>query len=62
MSDGNSSSSSSGIGLLGVMLVLAYGPLNWTFPHWMWWLALGLPIILLGFLALVGLIVAAVKS
>jgi len=57
MSEGKSSSSGSGIGLAGVMLVLAYGPLNWTFPHWLWWLAAGLPIIIAGFFALLGLFI-----
>lgn len=45
MSDGKTSSSSSaGLGLLGGMLILAYGPLDWTFPKWLWALALAGPI------------------
>lgn len=27
--------------ILVAMLVLAYGPLDWTFPWWVWFLALG---------------------
>lgn len=26
--------------LLGALLVLGYGPLNWTFPWWVWTLAI----------------------
>jgi hypothetical protein len=61
MSEGNTNNNYSGIGLLGVMLVLGYGPLNWSFPHWMWWLALGLPIFLIVFSLAILAIVAIIK-
>jgi hypothetical protein len=34
------------LGWLGPMLILAYGPLNWTFPWWLWTLALVGPVII----------------